>query len=88
MSAASRIIPSTRRAVSLHLAVRPAAALELLLQQLRSPNNLRSYSAECRYLGQLLEGEEALHAMQRGVNVLQSAIDDEVSFVAVPSCTP
>lgn len=42
---------------------------------------------ECRYLGQLLEGEEALQAMQTGVKVLQKTIDDEVGQEHCVPCT-
>jgi hypothetical protein len=36
------------------------------------------YYQSCRYLGQLLDGEEALAALQKGVSVLQATIDSQV----------
>ena len=43
---------------------------------------------ELRYLGQLLDGEEALHAMEMGVKVLQRTYDQQkVRMGLLPSTT-
>ena len=39
--------------------------------------NLQGNHAELRYLGQLLDGEEALHAMEMGVKALQRSCDQQ-----------
>ena len=46
------------------------------------------FHGELRYLGQLLDGEEALHAMEMGVNVLQRTNDQQkVWMEMLPSAT-